>query len=275
MVMTKRPFTAVVLAGDRKQGDPVAQAAGVACKALTPVCGIPMLIRVLNALAESVHVNRYILCGPDWSSIEHQDEIRHRLSSGAITWVPQKATPSTSAFHVLQFIPHHQPVLVTTADHALLNSHVVDYFCRESMKTGADITVGLALHKRVTSAFPGIRRTAIRLKDASYCSCNLFAFLTHRSRKMAEIWRQVENQRKKPWLLMRFIGWKEVLRYLLNQLTLNRARRTLSYRLNIRAEAVLLPFPEAAVDVDTVSDWKFAETIANHRPQIPSDLDID
>ena len=42
------PFTAIVLAGDRVPGDPVARAAGVPCKALAPVGGVPMVLRVLR-----------------------------------------------------------------------------------------------------------------------------------------------------------------------------------------------------------------------------------
>jgi len=45
------PFTALVLPGDRLPEDPGARAAGVPCKALVPVGGVPMLLRVLSALA--------------------------------------------------------------------------------------------------------------------------------------------------------------------------------------------------------------------------------
>ena len=64
------PFWAVVLAADRTSADPVALAAGVPCKALAPVGGRPMLLRVLDALsaAEEVgvlgrelHVRRSVL----------------------------------------------------------------------------------------------------------------------------------------------------------------------------------------------------------------------
>jgi hypothetical protein len=31
--------------------------------------------------------------------------------------------------------------------------------------------------------------------------------------------------------------------------------------MGIRAGAVILPFPEAAVDVDTIDDWKFVQNL--------------
>jgi hypothetical protein len=50
----------------------------------------------------------------------------------------------------------------------------------------------------------------------AFCSCNLFAFLTPRAKKAAEFWRQCERNRKKPWRMMRVVGWQVVVRYLWN-----------------------------------------------------------
>jgi GTP:adenosylcobinamide-phosphate guanylyltransferase len=52
MTNEERLFTAVVLAGDRGSEDPVARAAGVRSKSLTPVGGRPMVLRVIDALED-------------------------------------------------------------------------------------------------------------------------------------------------------------------------------------------------------------------------------
>jgi len=57
-------FTAIVLAADREAGNEVARAAGVRCKSLAPVNGIPMVFRVLEALRSSNCIGERILCGP-------------------------------------------------------------------------------------------------------------------------------------------------------------------------------------------------------------------
>ena len=57
-------FIAIVLAGVRPTGDPVAEAAGVPCKAFIPVGGKPMVLRVLDALEASPKIKTRILCGP-------------------------------------------------------------------------------------------------------------------------------------------------------------------------------------------------------------------
>jgi hypothetical protein len=53
-----------------------------------------------------------------------------------------------------------------------------------------------------------------------------------------------------------------VLRYLFGRLSLEDALQHVSLRMGLRAGVVIMPFPEAAVDVDSVSDWDVARSIA-------------
>ena len=153
-------------------------------------------------------------------------------------------------------------VLLTTADHAFLKAEVVDYFCREARATECDVVAALASHALTVAKYPGMRRTRTRFSDGDFCGCNLFAFLTPGSRKAADLWRRVENHRKRPIKMLADLGWVVVLRYLLGLLSLKDALKHISGRMGLRAGAVILPFPEAAVDVDSVSDWHFAQAIA-------------
>jgi hypothetical protein len=78
-------------------------------------------------------------------------------------------------------------------------------------------------------------------------------------------WRQVENQRKSPLRVIRVFGWIAVMRYLSGGITLARAMDHVSRRLGFKAGAVILPFPEAAIDVDTVGDWNTVRRIAGEK----------
>ncbi len=259
------PFTAVVLAGARGPSDPVAEAAGVSCKSLTPVGGRPMVLRVLDALDEAREIGSVILCGPHQSAIDQIEELHARIASGKVKWVENQATPSSSTYQVLQSLADEIPVLVTTADHALLTAEMVDYFCSGARGSGKDVVVGLALHELVTAKYPETKRTAIPLGDGSYCSCNLFGFLTPEARSAAHFWRKVESQRKKTLRLIAGFGWLNLLLYVLKRPSLEEGLERISKRIGLRAGAVLLPFPEAAVDVDTFSDWKLVESIVANR----------
>ena len=267
MKETGKAFTAVVLAADRGPGDPVAMAAGVPSKCLAPVGGTPMVLRVLDALGAATEIETRILCGPLRSEVEQERELRERIDSGQVRWVENLATPSASAFHAMNSLPPDTPVLVTTGDHALLSARIVDYFCSSARETGRDLVVGLALHETVAKAFPGTRRTVTKLREGGYCGCNLFAFLTPRARAAAEYWRRVEHRRKKPLRVVGALGVVAVLRYLSGRLSLEEALARISRRMGVAAGAVVLPFPEAAVDVDTVGDLRLVESVLALKPR--------
>ena len=258
-------FTTIVLAADRASGDAVAAAAGVACKCLTPVAGTPMVIRVLDALNASDQIGECILCGPPWSIVENNDILSARLEAPDVRWAANQSTPSTSTLTVLNALPETDPVLVTTADHALLRPEMVNHFCAAARETECDLVAAVATHETIMAAYPGMRRTVTRLRDGAFCGCNLFAFMTPKARAAADFWRRVESQRKKPWRVVGALGPLVILRYLLGLLTLGEALSRMSQCLDMSVGAVMMPFAEAAVDVDTVSDWKFVEDIASGR----------
>ena len=58
-----RQFAAIILAGDRGPHDPVASAAGVSSKALVPVAGRSMILRVLDTLGASPSIGAQLVCG--------------------------------------------------------------------------------------------------------------------------------------------------------------------------------------------------------------------
>ena len=262
---SQQKFTAVVLAADRGPDDPVARAAGARCKSMAPIDGTPMVLRVLDALSESTAINARILCGPAQSIVDLEPDLDARIRSGEVGWMANLQTPSTSAYQVLQSLPEQTPVLLTTADHAMLSARIVDYFCTNARGTGCDVVAGVARHEAVTKAYPRTQRTATRLQDGSYCGCNLFAFLTPRARRAADFWRQVETQRKKPLRVIRVLGVMAVLCYLLGKLSLADALERVSRRLGFKAGAVIIPFPEAAIDVDSVADWELVQEIVSNK----------
>lgn len=259
----------VVLAADRGPGDPVAAAAGVPCKCLTTVDGVPMVVRVLDALAAAERTAAGVLCGPPRHILDAAPLLRQRLDAHRVRWMENQATPSTSALAVLNSLPPQGPVLLTTGDHALLSPAMIDYFCAAACDSGCDLVAAVASHAMIAAAYPGMRRTVVRLRDGGFCGCNLFAFMTPRARSAADFWRRVERQRKKPLRVIGVLGLGVVFRYLTGRLTLEEAIRRLSKRLGLSIHAVRMPFPEAAVDVDTAADWRLVEDIAAGRYRKP------
>lgn len=255
-------FRAIVLAADREASNPVAAAAGVRCKSLAPVNGTPMIFRVLEALSSSTAIENALLCGPTKIIVDQEPELHECIASGKAAWMENQATPSLSAYEAMKSLPESAPILLTTSDHALLTTEIVEYFCGEAQASGCDVVAGVARRETVMNAYPQTSRTAYQFRDGAYCSCNLFAFLTPQSRTVPSFWRQVEQQRKNPFKVIRILGWMTVLRYLAGRLTLIEAMERLSQRLGCRAGIVVMPYPEAAIDVDSAGDWNFVQQIA-------------
>jgi len=221
-----------------------------------------MVVRVLNALASSHSIEASILCGPEWPAISHDKTLANRVLSGQIRWIQPQATPSLSAYHAMASVDRENPILLTTADHALIHPTLIDTFCDAAAATSGDIAVGIARHNIVQTAFPTTRRTAVQLQDGAYCGCNLFAFLTPQGRDAAKFWRRVERHRKNPIRIIGILGWRTVFQYFLGRLSLTHTLARLSHKIGLTVHAIELPFPEAALDVDTVSDWALVQDIA-------------
>lgn len=247
-------FIAIVLAGDRDPNDPLTLETGAACKAFVEIEGEPMVLRVLNTLATSPNIEQRILSGPQQRWMQNQSCIKQLISSGQIRWLQPEATPSISAYHAMKTVDNSQPVLITTADHPLLSTEIVNKFCTDSYARNLDVAVGVCEYELIKEAFPGIRKTVMKFKDGSYCGCNLFAFMTSQARYLADSWRQVESERKNPLRIIKLLGLLSVVQYATGTLTMKTALDRLSNKLGLRIGAVMLPFPEAAVDVDSVAD---------------------
>jgi CTP:molybdopterin cytidylyltransferase MocA len=259
-------FAALVLAADRTNKDPITQHTGAACKAFAPVDGIPMVIRVLDTLAACDLINTVILCGPPESLHMHCPELKLRIASGQVTWIPNLDSPSRSAESGLSQIPSDTPVLLTTADHALLTPDMVQSFLRSSLAIQGDATVGLVRQQDIAAAFPGSKRTVIRLRDGGFCGCNLFTF-NPQGRALIRFWRQAEDLRKRPWrLIAQVLGFKMVFSYLFGFLTLQKGLQAVSEKSGVKIQGIMLDDPRAGVDVDKVEDLVLAESILKKKP---------
>jgi hypothetical protein len=93
----------------------------------------------------------------------------------------------------------------------------------------------------------------------------MFAFLTPSSLKVLDIVQAVEERRKTPLDLIRQFGILNTLRYLLFPPDLHGAIRRAGDTIGLTCKAIKMPWPEAAMDVDTLDDLEIAEAILTKR----------
>lgn len=264
--MTSSAFDALVLAAGRGPDDSMAKAFGVRHKCLLDIAGTPMLIRVLTALAASKSVNRIVISIEDPSIIADAPGFRELAARRPIETIPSANQASISVAQALRSGDMSFPVLVTTADHALLSAEMVDHFCARSHDTGADLTVGLASADTILGAYPGSARTFLKFADGRYSGCNLFTFNNQNALKAVDFWQRVERDRKQPWRLIKAFGLWPLCAYLTGRLTLEAAFGKGSPRLGVVAKPVILPMAEAAIDVDKPADLELVERILAATP---------
>lgn len=265
MGLDHQAVTALVLAGARSDRDPVANKVGVSNKVLAHVDGEPMVSRVLRTLEKSRTVGKSILCGPSWETVQDNPFLGTLIESGKIQWVEPQRGPSLSVRKFLHEHPQEYPVLITTADHVLLTAEMVDFFLREAQKVGADVAVGLVPYSLVVASYPQSRRTVTRFTGEGFCGSNLFGLFTRKALRMVEFWSHIERERKHPLRLIRTLGGLVLIRYLFGYLSLSDALSRLGRRLDLQVKEILLPFPEAAIDVDSPEDLVLAEKILIER----------
>lgn len=264
--MNVPPRHALVLAGSRGPTDPVAQAKGLPHKALVPVGGIPMLERVVGTLFMSGLIEHVTLC-TDEALAEHGfgPALTRDIEAGRITLADPKPSPSESVAHILdEMSEKHFPLLVTTADHPLLSVDMIGHFA-DSAPDGADLAVGVAEASVIRSRYPDAVRTFYRFGGKGYSGCNLFLARTPNARRVVAFWQDMERYRKRPWRLVAAVGGLALLRFLLGRLSLEAAFRHLSRRIGAEIGMVVMPFAEAAIDVDKPGDLELAEAILRAR----------
>jgi len=260
-----RGLTALVLAGRRGPDDPVAAAAGLGHKCLVPADGVPMLARVVEALAASRSIGSIAVSIEDPDLVGSLARLSRQRDEGRLLVFPSAATPSLSALATAEALDHPFPLLITTADHALLTPDLVDFFASAALETRADIVAGLVMAEVLLDAYPQTKRTFLRFRDGRYSSCNLFCVLTESGLRVLDFWRRVERDRKRPWRIARAFGIGTLVAYVLGRLTLEQGLARLSRTLGVDARAVIVPTAEAAIDVDKPSDLTLVEEILRRR----------
>jgi GTP:adenosylcobinamide-phosphate guanylyltransferase len=253
-------YHAIILAAGRGPEDPMAKAYGVTHKCTLPVGGVPMLKRVVDTLRASPVISAISI------SIEGAAIVKTAIgdNTGDLAIIRSENSAPLSAIVTIGKNPTY-PFLITTADHALLTPAMVDYFCTQATANGADFSAGLATAEVILASYPQSIRTFFRLGSDRVSGCNLFAVQNEKGLRVLERWRYLEQIRKRPWRLVATFGPAALLRFALGRLSLETAFKTISSRLDMVIKPVLMPFAEAAIDVDKPADLKLAESILKKR----------
>lgn len=245
----------LILAGSRPHvSDPVARQECVPHKALARVGDMTMLERVAGA-ARAFGAAEVLVSAGDPAVVAEARRL-------GLTVLPNGKGPSESV--AMAFERFGAPLLVTTADHALLEPQWLETLTSQAPPS-TDVALMMARRDLVEAVAPEAERTWLRLADGDWSGCNLFFLASPAAALAATAWQEVESERKRPWRLARRIGPRTWLDYSLGRLTMGQAIARLGSRIGVRAALVPATDGRAAIDVDRPADLALVRRLASER----------
>lgn len=255
--MTQTIWNAVVL-GSGDAGDPLAAAHGVSVKPLISLGGQPMAAYVLQALQGSGVVAQVAYVGPTTPMLDR--------------WIDQRVTDRGSLLGNLEAglaalpTPQETKIVVVTADIPLLSAQEVRDILAAA-PADAGVVYPIVRREDCEAAYPGIKRTYARLSDGTFTGGNLFIVDSKVVTQFLPRLREVLAARKSPLKLASIVGLSTAVRLVLGHLSIAELEQKVSQILQVKARALISPYPAVGTDIDKESDLELAKRMLNHKPE--------
>ncbi|HLS91434.1 MAG TPA: NTP transferase domain-containing protein [Limnochordia bacterium] len=249
---------AVVLAGASNSGK-LKGVSDVAHEALIPVQGRPMIHYVVEALKASAAVERIVVVGP-----------REALLASGLPSDVDVAEAGDSMVDNLRIglakVKKDGLALVATGDIPLLMPEAVDDFLSRCQGVSADIYYSIVSKEANEAAYPGVKRTYVRLKDGTFTGGNIALVRPEVVEACEPMIAQAVAMRKNPVKLSRLLGFKFIIKLLFNRLSLAEIEQRVQTILGFKGVAIVSPYPEVGIDVDKPDDLALVEASLRARP---------
>ena len=237
-------INAVVLAGDSKKS--LVQE-GVENKSLLPINGRPMVEYVVDALGESPLVGKVSIVGP----VEH---LKACLGDKADYYIEDRDSLFENVKAGIEPFSNDGAVLIVTSDIPMITGRMITDFVQRAVQQGKDFCYPIVNKQVNEKHFPGVERTYVRLKDGTYTGGNLIYLNPAVVGPCEELMKKLIENRKQPWKTARLLGFRFLAGLLLGFLTISEVEERFSRLLDIKASAIVVPYPEIGNDVDKPSD---------------------
>lgn len=251
----------IVLAGGDGQ-DALARHLGASHKCLIPLAGRPMVAHVLQTAAVHPAIGSLAV------SVEREAfgglfDVMSRLPGrGIVKLVEAQGNLVDSVLAAAE--GWDGPLLVTTADHALLTPASIDAMIA-ALREG-EAAVALAPRTIVEAASPDEKRAFHEFADDAYASCNIYAASGIEALRAAEVFRGGGRFAGNLWRVLRAFGPVATMLVAARALTLAEAMERISQRLALRLVPVVMADGSQAIDVDDARSHALAERLLAERP---------
>ena len=257
--------TILVLAAQRAGVvNPLAERAGVSHKCIVPIAGKPLIVHVMDALAQldplpavrisvepEIHDDLATLLAP------------YRAQGMALEFVASSTNIAQSVLDAAADLPG--PIVITTADNVLLTPNAVNDVLRELRH--ADVVGCLARDHAVKAVHPDAQRNFYTFRDGGYANCNLYGVAGPQAFAAVEVFREGGQFQKNPKRLITAFGLFNILLVRFGLVTLAGAMKLASRRFRLRFKGLVFADGAAAIDVDNERTYAISEMVLNQRAQ--------
>lgn len=238
----------IILAAQRPGvTDPLAADFGVSHKCLVPVAGRPLIAHVLETVSHHPAV-RDVRISVEPTLFETLNGIAASLGGRCnIGCVASADNLADSVIIASEGVAG--PVVITTADNALLTVDAIDSMIR-ALTGGADVALGMTTRAAVLSAHPDGQRRFYHFADQAYSNCNLYGLTVPNALPAAEIFRGGGQFARKAQRIIDAFGLFNLLLLRLRLVSLKGGLARISRRIGLEIAPVILADGRNAIDVD-------------------------
>jgi GTP:adenosylcobinamide-phosphate guanylyltransferase len=245
---------AIVLANGH--ADKLATKLGVPHKALLDMGGVPMVLRVREALEASPLVGRTVIAclkgGPVAEALRGQTELAEAEGESFLNGIEQGFAA----------MPEADRAILATCDMPLLSPAAVTELAGQVLKPPAvDLVYAIVEIELERRAYPETHRTSVKLREGSYTAAGLCAVSRRFVETCGPILMAAFGARKSKVAMGRLLGWGFLARFALGTLSLGDIAKRAEELLDCKCRVVDLPYPESGFDVDSLTDLESARRV--------------
>ncbi len=242
-------------------------------KADLEVAGRSMLDRVVDALVAASTVDRVLV-------LRHPEQPEGAWADRVETVLPFEGALVDKLVAGARVLGDERPILIATADVPALTAGDVDSFVEAALASGAEVAYPVISREALERAFPGGRRTYVRLRSAQatggeqvadgrqVTGGNLMLATAVSIERGRDIGRRLFDARKSPVAMARVLGPGFVLRLAFGRLDVPGLESRLSALLGGPVAAVVTDRAAIGMDVDKPSDRSVVEAVLATSPEV-------
>ncbi len=248
------PFNVIILAGG--SGGPLAEATGVAEKAMLEIHGRPMLEWVVDAFSESESVDQIVLVGSDkLDGLGCMDRVRKRIPEGVHVVQNLLAAVGYMKTRLYKGSTKHRGYLISFCDAVFLTEAIISETIAAIEETEADIVIHYVERTTFEAAGVPAERTYIPIGEGQQYTGTAIYYVRSFSKVLSSLDKLVRmrKNRKDPKGLLRIIGCEGE--------DFPAIEAALSKHLDARVRVLISPHAGMGMDVDKPSDYELAKRL--------------